>query len=157
MSVFHRIISTTGEITRNSARERMEREKRDLQRADDAQDLRERNALHDIDEANRRLHQTNALLRRENEMLSRRAIELEQQASAELRLMADRSEAWRRTAHHLRTTWGAQLPDVASGVDAVCDIVDAKAMEIETDDAWHRQRDAYVSERLASADPQTSS
>lgn len=157
MSVFHRIIATTGAITRNSTRERLEREKRDLQRMNDAQDLRDRNALHEIDEANRRLHQTNALLQRENEKLRRRTVELEQQASAELRLMADRSEAWRRAAHHLRTTWGAQLPDVASDVDAVCDIVDAKTAEIETDDAWHRQRDAYIGERLASADPQTSS
>jgi len=148
MSVFQRILGTTSEITRNSERERLQRERRDRERADDAQDLRDRNVLHELDEANRLLHEQNSQLRHENEALRLRVVEQEQQAQSVLHRVADRSEAWRRTANQIRTGWGGLLSDMPPDEDAICDVFSAKLMEIEKDADWQHQRNAYVKESL---------
>ena len=150
MSVARRLIALALQTTWNSERERLDREQIDRDRRSRSQDLRDRNVLHEVDEANRRLHQTIARLERDNAALRGRLAELEGQAVAALRQVADRSEAWRRTAETLSAA-SSPSPDAGNRFDerALCDQVEASSQDIDIDQAWRDRRDAFIAERLA--------
>lgn len=148
MSIAQRLLQLAGQITRNSEQERIQRENitRDRHACDQA--LRDRNVLHEVDEANRELHRKVGALQRENDELRKKLAQLESQAVSCLRQVADRSEAWRRTMEHFRLTWGPMLPQVASDISSVCDVSDLKIDEVSCDLAWQQVRDTFIRDQL---------